>query len=247
MCDSQLTVFCLASYRTEYAALTPQMRENMAKQLTMLTKSPAEMDAMLNKTEASMRNLMKTKPMVRTMIVTQLKQQFAAVGASDEFDEDADVITTMITKVREGTVFMREQIAKEATERGVSFDDIVQSKLDALREAGSAEAAAASARGDSAGAAAAPAGVSQGKLRFKVGDLVSAKIGEVGDNWQPGRIAAIGYREAHFPPGFVAPYQVELHGGRMIYAPYDNDTIIRAREGARCFSIFMKHPTVFFL
>ena len=70
-----------------------------------------------------------------------------------------------------------------------------------------------------------------GLPRFKVGDSVQCKVGMVGDNWENGRIAAVGYREAHFPPGFVAPYQVQLASGQLIYAPYDRDDIVRKRDG----------------
>jgi hypothetical protein len=210
--------------------MRPEMRQNMAKQLTMLTKRPEEMDAMLAKTEASMRQMMEKNPMARGMILAQLRTQFAAVGS--ELDESGDIVATMLSKVREGTQFMREQMQQDADDQGVSFDEILKQKLDALNAAGSAENAAAMARnGGAAGGPSASPQQSAGPPRFKAGDLVSARIGTVGDHWENGRIVVVGYREPHFPAGFVAPYQIELSGNRLIYAPYDNDEVVRLRSG----------------
>ena len=41
------------------------------------------------------------------------------------------------------------------------------------------------------------------------------------------------YREKFMPPGMVAPYQVQLDGpnGALIYAPADEDPIVRAAQG----------------
>ena len=39
---------------------------------------------------------------------------------------------------------------------------------------------------------------------------------------------ALWYREANFPPGLFAPYQVELDGGHLIFAPEDSDRCIKA-------------------
>ena len=35
------------------------------------------------------------------------------------------------------------------------------------------------------------------------------------------------YREDFMPPGMVAPYQIKLDKGDLIYAPADEDDIIR--------------------
>eukprot|EP00038_Savillea_parva_P026401 m.53855 g.53855 ORF g.53855 m.53855 type:complete len:553 (+) comp7488_c0_seq3:47-1705(+) len=216
-------------YRSEYAALPPAMRENMAKQLIMLSKSSAEMNAMLDKTEANMRKLLVEKPMVKAMIVQQIKSQFAAMGAADELDEHGDVIGTMISKVKEGTQFMREKLTSEAKERDISFDELIQQKLEAIQAVGGTQGGHGAAAAAGAGAGGTPT-LDLGKLRFKVGDAISAKLGSVGDNWEDGRVVAVGYREPHFPPEFVAPYQIQLNSGRMIFAPYDNDSIVRARQ-----------------
>ena len=35
------------------------------------------------------------------------------------------------------------------------------------------------------------------------------------------------YREANWPPGVFAPYQIQLDDGRLIFAPHDADQVIR--------------------
>jgi hypothetical protein len=37
------------------------------------------------------------------------------------------------------------------------------------------------------------------------------------------------YRDDFMPPGLVAPYQVELPDGTLIWAPEDDDDFIRAK------------------
>ena len=61
-------------------------------------------------------------------------------------------------------------------------------------------------------------------LRFAVGARVECARG---DTWAPGRVIKLHYHEAGFEPGFFAPYQIELDGGRLIYAPDDDDKLIR--------------------
>mmetsp|Transcript_26876 Transcript_26876/g.70598 ORF Transcript_26876/g.70598 Transcript_26876/m.70598 type:complete len:574 (+) Transcript_26876:46-1767(+) len=222
-----------ARYRQEFAALPPPMRENMAKQLTMLTKRPEELDDMLAKTEANMRKVINKNPAMKKMIFAQLQQQFASVGAADELDESADVVKTMISKVKEGVAFMREQMQNEADSRGATFDEVLQDKLEALRSTAPGSAAPLPPDAAAAGAAApggAGAAATPPQLRFKVGDLILAKVGMEGENWQEGKVVAVGYREPHFPPGFVAPYQLQLKSGQLIFAPYDRDDIIRPRK-----------------
>jgi G3E family GTPase len=62
-------------------------------------------------------------------------------------------------------------------------------------------------------------------LRFAVGDKVKCKTG--GDTWSPGTVASLMYREEGMPPGVVAPYQVKLDSGELIFAPADTDELIR--------------------
>jgi len=62
------------------------------------------------------------------------------------------------------------------------------------------------------------------KLRFTVGDAVECKTS---DGWERGAVVSQMYREDHMPPGMVAPYQVKLDTGDIIYAPVDEDDVIR--------------------
>jgi len=61
-------------------------------------------------------------------------------------------------------------------------------------------------------------------LRFAVGDKVKANTGE---GWEAGTVVALMYREEHMPPGMIAPYQVKLDAGGLIFAPTDSDDLIR--------------------
>lgn len=47
--------------------------------------------------------------------------------------------------------------------------------------------------------------------------------------WAPGRIVKLYYSEPSWPPNMVAPYQIALHDGRLIFAPQDTDQVIRLR------------------
>lgn len=63
-------------------------------------------------------------------------------------------------------------------------------------------------------------------LRFAKGDSVECKTGK--NQWTKGTVVALMYRENFMSPGEVAPYQIELDDGDLIYAPGDTDDIIRA-------------------
>ena len=62
------------------------------------------------------------------------------------------------------------------------------------------------------------------KLRFTIDDEVECAIG---GGWDRGRVVQLLYREDNMPAGMVAPYQIELEDGGLIYAPADNDCVIR--------------------
>jgi len=64
-------------------------------------------------------------------------------------------------------------------------------------------------------------------LRFKVGDRVQCNTG----SWSAGTVAKLNYREANWAPSRVAPYQIKLDDGRYIFAPMDEDRVIRAYDG----------------
>ena len=63
------------------------------------------------------------------------------------------------------------------------------------------------------------------ELRFKVGDPVECNTSK---GWVPGKIAAQMFRDDFMSPGMVAPYQIEIADGVMIWAPDDDDDFIRA-------------------
>lgn len=64
------------------------------------------------------------------------------------------------------------------------------------------------------------------EYRFQVGSIVMCNLGAKG--WQLGRIIALRYREPHWSPEQVAPYQVALesdHG--LVYVPEDDVRLCR--------------------
>lgn len=66
--------------------------------------------------------------------------------------------------------------------------------------------------------------------RFGIMERVECRIGpDPVTGWAPGRIVATDYRQAGWPPGASAPYQIWLHDGRLIFAPQDTDNVIRLR------------------
>ena len=67
------------------------------------------------------------------------------------------------------------------------------------------------------------ADVATTKLRFEVGTRVECNCG----GWEPGTIVKVFYRQSSFPPGTVAPYQIRLDNGKLIYAPIDEDRVVR--------------------
>ena len=68
------------------------------------------------------------------------------------------------------------------------------------------------------------------ELRFTLGTRVQCRIGpDPVTGWASGRVVALHYSEPNWPPGQVAPYQIWLHDGRLIFAPADTDQLIRER------------------
>jgi hypothetical protein len=61
-------------------------------------------------------------------------------------------------------------------------------------------------------------------LRFAVGDAVECQTGE---SWERGKVVALMYRDDEMPPGMIAPYQVQLDSGALIFAPADIQRLIR--------------------
>ena len=66
------------------------------------------------------------------------------------------------------------------------------------------------------------------ELRFNMGTAVVCRIGP--DNWEPGTVSKLWYRENTWPEGAFAPYQITLDDGRKIFAPFDNDQVIRLKN-----------------
>lgn len=62
-------------------------------------------------------------------------------------------------------------------------------------------------------------------LRFKVGQKVKCSTG---DGWQAGEIVKLMFRDEYMEPGMIAPYQVKLGDGTLIYAPADVDEVIKS-------------------
>jgi hypothetical protein len=70
-------------------------------------------------------------------------------------------------------------------------------------------------------------------LRFEVGARVECRVGpHPVKGWAPGRVIRLHYSEPSWPPNMVAPYQIALHDGRLIFAPQDIDDVIRLRPPA---------------
>lgn len=65
------------------------------------------------------------------------------------------------------------------------------------------------------------------RLRFEVGTQVVCKVGRNAWDWEPGQITELWYREEKWPAESFAPYKVRLHDGRQIFAPTDEDRVVR--------------------
>ena len=70
---------------------------------------------------------------------------------------------------------------------------------------------------------------SMGPFRFAPGDRVECSMG--GDDWMAGTVTQQYFREAMWPADRWMPYQVELEDGCKIYAPKDDDAVIRLAPG----------------
>ena len=68
-----------------------------------------------------------------------------------------------------------------------------------------------------------------GARRFGVGDRVKCKVSQT--QWKRGIVAKLDYRAENWPADKVAPYQVKLLNGVLIFVPIDNDSLVRADDG----------------
>lgn len=62
------------------------------------------------------------------------------------------------------------------------------------------------------------------RLRFDVGTRVLCRTGE---GWEVGQIVAQWYHQRTFPPGYYAPYQVQLFNGPLIFVPKDSPQVCK--------------------
>lgn len=66
------------------------------------------------------------------------------------------------------------------------------------------------------------------ELRFSIGDRVECLVGRNPDLWLPGTVTKTNYADrSQFGDDFVAPYQIRLDKGGLIYAPVDDDITIK--------------------
>ncbi len=63
------------------------------------------------------------------------------------------------------------------------------------------------------------------RLRFKIGDRVECNTGT--RTWPKGEVVDLMYHDDSMEAGMVAPYQVQLDNGNLIYAPADEPNVIR--------------------
>jgi len=76
--------------------------------------------------------------------------------------------------------------------------------------------------------------MAQPELRFEIGTRVQCRTGrgDGEDGWSNGTVVKLWYRETQWPKGRMAPYQVKLDdGGTLIFAPMDDDRVIREPTG----------------
>ena len=62
-------------------------------------------------------------------------------------------------------------------------------------------------------------------LRFSVGAKVEANMGGY---WATGKVTSINYRDDSFATGVTMPYEISLDMGGSVFAPEDDDSVIRA-------------------
>ena len=65
-------------------------------------------------------------------------------------------------------------------------------------------------------------------FRFEIGALVECNLGDAdGPDWETGHVVAYNFQQ---PKGVFNPYQIKLLNGALIYAPADEDTLIKKAE-----------------
>jgi len=69
------------------------------------------------------------------------------------------------------------------------------------------------------------------KLRFEIGTKVLCRVGPNPEDWLPGEVIELWYKEPNWPPDSFAPYKIKLENGSNIFAPGDMDQIVKKRDG----------------
>ena len=62
-------------------------------------------------------------------------------------------------------------------------------------------------------------------LRFVVGD--SVEILDSSKKWRAGKISSLNFRDSFWPEDQFVPYEVILNDGELMYAPLDDDRLVR--------------------
>ena len=68
-------------------------------------------------------------------------------------------------------------------------------------------------------------------LRFEVGEEVECRVAsDPITGWAGGKVIQLYYREKTWPANQLAPYKVHLDDGRKIFAPADDNQVIRLKQ-----------------
>eukprot|EP00617_Octactis_speculum_P011915 CAMPEP_0185791336 /NCGR_PEP_ID=MMETSP1174-20130828/158319_1 /TAXON_ID=35687 /ORGANISM="Dictyocha speculum, Strain CCMP1381" /LENGTH=566 /DNA_ID=CAMNT_0028486277 /DNA_START=43 /DNA_END=1743 /DNA_ORIENTATION=- len=97
-----------------------------------------------------------------------------------------------------------------------ALDDCLMSDFEMEKALKNKERAAASAISE--------ANIARGPLRYEVGDNVEAYTEH---GWTRGQVVALNYREDDWDVDRVAPYQIMLDDSTLIFAPLDDDRVVR--------------------
>jgi len=124
-------------------------------------------------------------------------------------------------------------IKKGRRPMGSVYSDCSDSGAENPAEPGSAPAKPDPAREEKVQKMSGAGGEDLPELRFALGDRVTCRTGPGNgeDAWSAGTVIKQWYREANWPASRVAPYQIKLDDGRKIFAPMDDDRVIKTLTG----------------
>eukprot|EP00854_Cymbomonas_tetramitiformis_P021963 gene21963-26455_t len=72
------------------------------------------------------------------------------------------------------------------------------------------------------------------RYRFGVGDRVMLR--QTTENWQPGTVVLLEYREPHWLSSKTVPYQIRTDEGKLLYTPVDTDESVRPGNSVKAMS-----------